>query len=141
MIANPASPAHAAHANIPYLPPDHTFPIAQGLVLTFGSEQVHVIYPGPSQAPDKVAIYFPSRQILYGGCMVLAGEKPGNIADADLTTWPQAIRALTKLRVSVVIPGHGDRLDPGLLQHTIDVLEKGAKGEMRAPAVRKRPVI
>jgi metallo-beta-lactamase class B len=124
MIANPASPAHAAHTKIPYLPPDHIFPVAQGLVLKFGNEKVHVIYSGKSQAPDKVAVTFPSRALLYGGCMVLAGAQPGNTADADLTSWPDAIRTLTKLPASVVIPGHGDRLDPGLLQHTIDVLEE-----------------
>jgi metallo-beta-lactamase class B len=131
MIAAPASPAHAAHAKIPYSPPDHVFPIAQGLVLKFGEEEVQVIYPGKSQAPDKVAIYFPSRRLLYGGCMVLAGNKPGNTADADLTTWPDAIRTLTKLPVSIVIPGHGDRTDPGLLQHTIDVLERANSEESR----------
>lgn len=128
MIANPASPAHAAHAKIPYLPPDHVFPLAQGLVLKFGQEEVQVIYPGPSQAPDKVAIYFPSRKLLYGGCMILAGNKPGNTADADLATWPDAIRSLSKLPVSVVIPGHGDRVDAGLIQHTIEVLEKAKAG-------------
>lgn len=131
MIADPASPAHAAHVKIPYLPPDHIFPIAQGLIMKFGSEEVRVIFPGPSQAPDKVAVYFPTRALLYGGCMVLAGNKPGNTADANLATWPEAVRALTKLPVSIVIPGHGDRLDPGLLQHTIDVLEKADLAESR----------
>jgi hypothetical protein len=127
MIGTRDAPAYTAHANIPTLPPDHIFPIAQGLVLSFGHEEVQVIYPGPSQAPDKVVIYFPGRKLLYGGCMILAGDKPGNTADADLTTWPDAIRALSKLPVSVVIPGHGDRVDAGLIQHTIEVLEK-AKG-------------
>jgi hypothetical protein len=64
--------------------------------------------------------------------MVLAGNKPGNTADADLTTWPEAIRPLTKLPVSVVIPGHGDRTDAGLLRHTIDVLER-VKAEGQRP--------
>jgi hypothetical protein len=32
----------------------------------------------------------------------LAGEKPGNTANADLAAWPEAIHILSKLPVSVV---------------------------------------
>jgi metallo-beta-lactamase class B len=122
MIADPALPEYAAHAGIPYLPPDHVFPIAEGLVLRLGAEELRVIYPGPSQAPDKVAVYFPSRRLLYGGCMILSGNQAGNLADADLASWPRAVASLAALPATVVIPGHGDRLDAGLVQHTLDVL-------------------
>ena len=124
MIGNVAAPEYAIHARIRYVPPDHVFPIAEGLVLKFGAEAVRVIYPGPSQAPDKVVVFFPSRGLLYGGCMILSGNKVGNIADADLDSWPRAVRALTGLPASVVIPGHGDRLDPHLIQNTLDVLAR-----------------
>lgn len=124
MIGDPALPEHAAHAGIPYLPPDHVFPIAQGLVLKLGAEEVRVIYPGPSQAPDKVVVYFPSRRLLYGGCMILSGNQVGNTADADLASWPRAVASLAALPATVVIPGHGDRLDAGLVQHTLDVLAR-----------------
>jgi glyoxylase-like metal-dependent hydrolase (beta-lactamase superfamily II) len=124
MIGNRAAPEYAIHAKIPYVPPERVFPIAEGLVLKFGAEEARVIYPGPSQAPDKVAVYFPSRRLLYGGCMVLSGNQVGNIADADLDSWSRAIRTLAELPAVVVIPGHGDRLDPGLLQNTLDVLSR-----------------
>lgn len=124
MIGDPTSVAYAEQKKVPYLPPDHVFPADQGLVLTFGGEEVRVLFPGPSQAPDKLAVYFPSRKLLYGGCMILAGGKVGNIADADLDAWPAAVRALTTLPVKIVIPGHGDRLDPGLIQNTLDVLAR-----------------
>lgn len=128
MIGNAAAPEYAIHARIPYVPPDHVFAIAEGLVLKLGAEEVRVIYPGPSQAPDKVAVFFPSRGVLYGGCMILSGNTVGNIADADLDAWPRAVRDLAKLPAAVVIPGHGDRLDPGLLQNTLDVLARAKDG-------------
>jgi metallo-beta-lactamase class B len=53
--------------------------------------------------------------------MILGGDL-GNTADADMAAWPDAIRQLLPLPVDVVVPGHGDRLDPGLVQHTLDVL-------------------
>ncbi len=103
------------------VPPDHVFPIDEGLSLTFGGEPVRAIYPGPSQAPDKLAVYFPERRLLFGSCMILGGDL-GNTADADMAAWPDAIRQLLPLPADVVVPGHGDRLDPGLVQHTLDVL-------------------
>lgn len=124
MIGDTASPVYAAHAAIQYLPPDHVFSAKEGLVLSFGSEELQVIYPGASQAPDKLAIYFPSRGLLFGGCMILNGNRVGNIADADLEAWPWAIQTLAKLPAKVVIPAHGDRLDPGLIQNTLDVLSR-----------------
>ena len=118
------SPAYGVYASMRFMPPDHFFPIQDGLKLTFGGEVVRVIYPGPTQAPDKVAVYFPARRLLFGSCMVLAGDRPGNIAEADMKQWPQAIRKLEQFLVDVIVPGHGERLDAGLLQHTLGLLEK-----------------
>jgi metallo-beta-lactamase class B len=123
MLAGPANERYyKAHAEIPYVAPSQLFPIAQGLTLTFGDEQLEVYYPGPSQAPDKVVVYFPSKKVLFGGCMILGGDQIGNTSDADLTNWPEAVRKLERFNAEIVVPGHGDRLDTGLLQHTIDLL-------------------
>jgi glyoxylase-like metal-dependent hydrolase (beta-lactamase superfamily II) len=122
MIGNSATLEYSIHAKIPYVPPDHVFPIEEGLVLNFGTETVRVIYPGPSQAPDKVVVFFPSRGLLYGGCMILSGNKVGNTADADLDSWSRAVHSLTALPATVVIPGHGDRIDPNLIPNTLYVL-------------------
>lgn len=113
---------YKAQAEIPYVAPTQLFPIAQGLTLTFGDEQVEVYYPGPSQAPDKVAVYFPSQKVLFGGCMILGGDRVGNTSDADLKNWPEAVQKLKQFDVEFVIPGHGNRLDTGLLEHTITLL-------------------
>jgi metallo-beta-lactamase class B len=56
--------------------------------------------------------------------MILAGDRPGNTTEADMQQWPIAIRRLKQFPVNVVVPGHGERLDPGLIQHTLDLLEK-----------------
>lgn len=122
MIGDTRSPYYVAYQQMKFVSPDHFFPIKDGLTLTFGAEKVQVFYPGPSQAPDKVVVYFPSRKLLFGSCIILAGDKVGNTADADMNHWPEAIRQLEQFPVDVVVPGHGDRLDPGLLQHTLDLL-------------------
>ena len=64
--------------------------------------------------------------MLFGGCLILAGERVGNRADADLEGWPRAIEALRELEVDYVVPGHGERSDPGLLEHSLGLL-RGAE--------------
>ncbi len=123
-IADPNSPYRAAHAALQFVPPDHIFPLEQGLTLRFGGEEVRVIYPGPTQAPDKVAVYFPGRRLLYGSCLLLAGDRAGNLAEADLAHWPEGVRTLMPLAIDVAVAAHGPRLDPGLLQNTLDVLAR-----------------
>jgi metallo-beta-lactamase class B len=124
MLSGPANERYyKAHSEIPYVPPNHLFPISEGLKLSFGEEQLEVYYPGPTQAPDKVAIYFPSKKVLFGSCMVLGGDQAGNIREADINNWPDAIKKLKRFTMDFVVPGHGDRLDPGLIDHTIAILE------------------
>ncbi|NMB53800.1 MAG: MBL fold metallo-hydrolase [Leptolinea sp.] len=115
--------AYSAQQKAKYLPPDNIFPIGKGLDLTFGNETVKVFFPGPSQSPDKVVVYFPSRKLLFGSCMIVGWDKLGNTMDADMKKWPEAIHKLEQFPVDVVVPGHGDRLDPGLIQHTLDLLQ------------------
>lgn len=122
MIGDISSPYYTAYQKMTFTPPDHLFPIQKGLGLSFGGESVQVIYPGPSQAPDKVVVYFPNRKLLFGSCMILGTDKIGNTADADLKDWPVAVKSLQKYAADVIVPGHGDRLDPGLIQHTLDLL-------------------
>jgi metallo-beta-lactamase class B len=111
-----------AHAAIPYTPPNHLFPLEEGIEFEFGSEVVQVYYPGPSHTLDNVVVYFPTQRILFGGCMILAGEQLGNTEDANLDAWPQSVRALTQFEFDILVPGHGDRFDTELIQHTLELL-------------------
>ena len=111
-----------AHEALAYVAPTHLFALEEGLQLEYGDEIVQVYYPGPSHSPDNIVVYFPSRKLLFGTCMIIGGDKVGNTSDADLETWPESVRDLARFDFDVLVPGHGDRLDPGLLDHTIDLL-------------------
>ncbi|MDK2982010.1 MAG: metallo-beta-lactamase class [Chloroflexota bacterium] len=100
------------------VPPTVLFPLADGLTLDFGGEKVEIYFPGPSHAPDNVVVYFPDKQLLFGSCMVIGWEQVGNTADANLAAWPEAIEKLRSFDAQVIVPGHGTRLDPQLLDHT-----------------------
>jgi len=111
-----------AHQNLPYVAPMHLFDLSEGLLLEFGDKVVQVYHPGPSHSPDNVVVYFPSREILFGGCMIIGMDRVGNTSDANLAAWPESVRDLSRFDFDILVPGHGDRLDPGLLEHTIDLL-------------------
>jgi peptidoglycan/xylan/chitin deacetylase (PgdA/CDA1 family) len=110
------------------VPPDHTFPAAQGLVLRFGGEAVRVFHPGHAHAPDNVVTWLPARRVLFGGCMVIGMERIGYTGDADMAAWPDAIRRLQALDPAFVVPGHGARFGPEALVHTLRLLEEAAGG-------------
>ncbi len=113
---------YQAYEVLTYVAPTLLYELDEGLQLEFGDEIVQVYYPGPSHSPDNVVVYFPDRKLLFGTCMIIGWNDVGNTSDADLDTWPESVRDLDRFDFDVLVPGHGDRLDPGLLQHTIDLL-------------------
>jgi metallo-beta-lactamase class B len=107
-------------------PPDHVFSLIDGVVLTIEGEQVEVIFPGETHTPDNLVVYFPARSLLFGGCMILAGDSVGNTADANMATWADAVASLGALGCETIVPGHGLRFDAELIQHTVNVLHQGS---------------
>ncbi len=113
---------YQAHKNLKYVSPGTLYSLQTGLTLNFGNENVVVYYPGPTHTLENVVVYFIERKILFGGCMILAGDAVGNTADADMIEWPKSIEKLRQFEMDLLIPGHGNRMDPQLIDHTLDVV-------------------
>jgi len=109
-------------ADLKLVPPSEVFDIHEGLQLEFGEQSLEVYFPGPAHSPDNLVVYFPERKLLFGGCMIIGWDQIGNTTDADLVAWPTSVKRLEQFDFSVLIPGHGERLDPGLLMHTLVLL-------------------
>lgn len=88
---------------------------------------VEVFYPGAGHTPDNLVVYIPDAALLYGGCAVHEASRTtaGNVEDADLRSWPSAIRRVQARfpESSVVVPGHGAPGGPELFDHTIAIVE------------------
>ncbi|MBN2233766.1 MAG: MBL fold metallo-hydrolase [Opitutales bacterium] len=116
------SPLYDYYSNLILLPPNHVFPLQDGLLLKSGEETIEVWYPGASHSPDNTTVYFHSKKLLFGGCAVKSADstKLGNTFDADIDNWPNAIDALIQRypEATLVIPGHGKQGDRSLLFHT-----------------------
>ena len=122
LASDPEQRARFEHAV--FQPPDHVFPAARGLTLELGGQKLEVVYPGPGHSPDNVVVWFPDRQVLFGGCLVTARPGLGNVADADAEHWKASVEALRKYPAKIVIPGHGDSLSPYVIEHTITLLSR-----------------
>ncbi len=110
------------HATIEYVEPTHLFRLPEGHELIVANELVQVTFPGETHAPDNVVVYFPERKLLFGGCMIRAGSGLGNTADANMESRKSAIEQLRVLECVAVVPGHGIRFDPGVIDNTISML-------------------
>ena len=97
---------------------------AGGAVALDGLE---IFYAGPAHTRDNVVVWLPKERILFGGCAVksLAAQGMGNVADADLASWPDAARRARAryANAELVVPGHGDPGGPELLDHTLRLLD------------------
>jgi metallo-beta-lactamase class B len=101
-----------------FVPPDRLLSIEGERSMRLGGETVVVAAPGPAHSPDNLAVYFPRTGVLFAGCMVRTDGRLGNLGDADVDHWPAAMRALRKYAARVVIPGHGLRFDPAMIEET-----------------------
>lgn len=101
-------------------------------ILDIGGRKVELYHPGPAHTTDNTVVYIEDCALLYGACLVRALDRTnlGGLGSADVCHWPQAIRALQMRysRARIVVPGHGDPGDLGLLSHTLVLAEaEGAR--------------
>jgi metallo-beta-lactamase class B len=112
---------------------EHNLPLpiqifSDSLTFDFYGETVKCIYAGPGHTIDNISVYFPNRNILFGGCILksISSKGLGNTADAVVNEWDKSVEHLMSLcgDVEIVIPGHGNFGNINLLQHTIKLVKE-----------------
>lgn len=93
---------------------------------------VQVFYPGAGHTRDNIVVYYAPAKVLFGGCLIRPANARnlGNTADADVTHWADAVRAVAARfpEAEIVIPSHGAMGGRELLDHTIAFAE-AARGQ------------
>lgn len=83
-------------------------------------------FPGAGHSPDNIVVFHEASGVLFGGCLVksLDATTLGNVADADLDTWADAIGDAREAfpAARIVVPGHGAPGDARLFAHTESLL-------------------
>lgn len=105
--------------------PDQGF--TDSINLHLGDKDIHCYFLGAAHSRDNIVIWIPSEEILFSGCMCksIDSDNLGNLADGDLSEYPQTLNQVIKkfAHAKVVIPGHGLTGGPELLIHTKFLLD------------------
>lgn len=96
------------------------------LTFNFQGIPVECFYPGPGHTADNIVVNLPSEKILFGGCLIkdAAAKGLGNLADADVKSWPASLANTKKHfpNAAIVVPGHGKSGNTTLIDHTLQLL-------------------
>lgn len=97
------------------------------LTLVVGREKVLIKFLGQGHTRDNVVGYFPSEQVLFGGCLIKElGASKGYLGDANVEEWASTVNQVKKAfrQVKMVVPGHGEAGDSRLLDYTQQLFTK-----------------
>ncbi|MHA8075344.1 subclass B1 metallo-beta-lactamase [Aquirufa sp. TARAVU-A1A] len=89
--------------------------------LLVGGNEVQLRFFGEGHTRDNVVAYFPSEQILFGGCLIKEiGASKGFLGDANVGAWSATVEKIQSAYPDVkhVVPGHGAVGDTKLLEYT-----------------------
>jgi glyoxylase-like metal-dependent hydrolase (beta-lactamase superfamily II) len=86
--------------------PDITF--EKELVLTLGSKQVRLFYPGPGQDPGASYAYFAHAKALHTNGSFTTGSLSNLMFTPSVDGWIKVLRQIQSMDIDVYVPGHGD---------------------------------
>lgn len=99
---------------------------SDSITLRLGNTRAFVKYFGQGHTKDNVIGYFPSENILFGGCLIkeLQATK-GFLGDANVQEWSSTVEKIkqTYPNIKIVVPGHGEIGDSELLDYTINLFK------------------
>lgn len=96
------------------------------LILKVGNETVFAKFFGEGHTKDNVVGYFPSENILFGGCLIKElNANEGFLGDSNVGAWSSTVERIKKEfpNVRIVVPGHGEYGDKELLDYTINLFK------------------
>ena len=96
------------------------------LKLNLGNTYAEIKYFGQGHTKDNIIGYFPSENILFGGCLIKELEATkGYLGDANVSEWSNTVEKIKQQYsdVKIVIPGHGKVGGRELLDYTIKLFK------------------
>ncbi|WP_447637211.1 CHM family subclass B1 metallo-beta-lactamase [Flavobacterium microcysteis] len=96
------------------------------VILKVGDKETITKFFGEGHTKDNVVGYFPSENILFGGCLLKELEaSKGYLGDANVSAWSNTVEKVKKEypNVKIVVPGHGKYGNHELLDYTIKLFK------------------
>ena len=96
------------------------------VILKVGDKETITKFFGEGHTKDNVVGYFPSENILFGGCLLkeLKASK-GYLGDANISAWSKTVEKVKREYpdVKIIVPGHGKYGNHELLDYTIKLFK------------------
>jgi len=89
--------------NLRIVPP--TITVGDRMILHLGDREVHLIHVG-GHTPATTIIYVPDARVVFAGDCFVNGYHP-YMAQANTKDWLDALQLIRRMKVDVVVPGHG----------------------------------
>jgi len=83
-------------------------------VLDLGGRHVELRHPGRGHTDHDLVVAVPDAGVVFAGDLVEQGAPP-DLEDAVVAEWPATLDALLELRPRLVVPGHGEPVDPAFV--------------------------
>jgi metallo-beta-lactamase class B len=96
------------------------------LNLKVGKEKIIAKFLGEGHTKDNVVGYFPSENVMFGGCLVKElNATKGYLGDANVADWSATVQKVKAAfpNVKTVVPGHGVIGDKSLLDYTAKLFQ------------------
>lgn len=96
------------------------------LNLKVGDENIIVKYFGEGHTKDNIVGYFPSENVMFGGCLIKEIDaSKGYLGDANVADWSSTVEKIKKEypNVKIIVPGHGKYGNIKLLDYTIKLFK------------------
>ena len=97
------------------------------LKLKVGNKKVHIEFFGEGHTCDNIVGYFPSEDIMFGGCLIKeVGAGKGNLEEANVGEWSKTVKKIKDKypKVKKIIVGHGKSGGIELLEYTINLFKQ-----------------
>lgn len=107
-----------------YVVPKNSF--KDSLNLKVGDENIIVKYFGEGHTKDNIVGYFPSENVMFGGCLIKEIDaSKGYLGDANVADWSSTVEKIKKEypNVKIIVPGHGKYGNIKLLDYTIKLFK------------------
>ena len=108
-------------ADVVIVPPNRTF--TDAVTVDLGGRRVVLHHPGRGHTDHDVVVDVRDAGVTFAGDLVEQGAPP-SFDDAYPLEWPATIKGLLPRLGGVVVPGHGDVVDPDFVaSQLIDIVE------------------
>ena len=138
VLGSVAEEYHAAIRGVHIVPPDHTFSAVADIDL--GDRRVRLSYRGRGHTDSDVVVQVDGADVTFVGDLVEEGAPP-QYGSAFPQDWPATLEAVEYDLTSIVVPGHGDVVDPAFVSTQRKQVAAVAELVAGHPADRDEPPV